>query len=620
MAAALRALQATLVLAGLIPTALGQQAAEPTLLSPEEPRAGRPLAVTLGESPSRPHLEAALLAAGVEVARLEGASGYGCPEGVESFERTARRLAGTRPCLLVGYDLGAVTVINAAAARPDQRRPVLAVDPVCDLRSRPAGWGKAQPDAEEWAAVLEAWGWDLDAARIAPDNPIDRGLELASGGQPLALAFGEQDPLRPARENGARLGKRLFDLGGIHMLRPRPGQLALGQGGEGAGELVLWALAHAERAPDPLVRRSGALRTAARLAAGETVRVGFLGGSLTEAAGWRPLVTRTLTSRTDGKVLWKAAGRASFDSTGDAVRLVPDLLNEGPLDLVLLDCAVNDRANGRSEAEVVRGIEGVLFGLRRANPDCELALVHLADTPKLEAHAQARLPYELRAAERVAVRHGLPTIEVSRRVAFGIEVGELDWARDFGGLHPTARGYGIYARLIESALDRLLAGASEGGHPRGVGPVDRASYGSFEPLELATAQDLEGFVLDPAWAPAAPGVGVRQGFVGVPALVGTAPGQTLAVPFDGSQLAVVVAAGPDAGVLEWRVDGGPWSSRDLFTRWSRGLHLPWTLVLESALSPGEHRLELRVGEPRNVASTGHAVRIFRLAAGRGAGG
>jgi sialidase-1 len=105
--------------------------------------------------------------------------------------------------------------------------------------------------------------------------------------------------------------------------------------------------------------------------------------------------------------------------------------------------------------------------------------------------------------------------------------------------------------------------------------------------------------------------------VGVPALVAERPGARLTLPFEGSQLAVVVTAGPDAGVLEWRVDGGPWASRDLFTRWSRGLHLPWTLVLESALAPGPHRVELRVGAPRNAASSGHAVRIFRVAQGTG---
>lgn len=616
----LRSLSAALVLAGLtaLPASGARQELESLRLEPETPRPSGAVAITLGRSPSREATEAALLAAGVRVVRVEGAAGFGSPAGVEAFERLARGEAGTRPALLVGYDLGAVTVLNAAAERPDARRPVLALDPVCDLKSRPAGWGASPPDAELWSAALDAWGWDLDSARIAPGNPIDRALELASGTQPLALAFAEQDPLCAPRENAERLAKRLHDLGGIRLVRSRPGGLPLDD--EGARALVAWALAHAERAPDLLRVRAGAPRTAARLAAGETVRVGFLGGSLTEAAGWRPLVTRTLTSRTEGKVLWKAAGRASFDSVGDAVRLVPDLLNEGPLDLVVLDCAVNDRANGRSEQESVRGIEGVLFGLRRANPACELVLVHLADEAKLAAQERGEVPYELRAAERVAVRHGLATIEVSERVGFGLELGELDWGTDFGGLHPNSRGYGIYARLIESSLDRLLAGASEGGPPRGVSPVDRNSYGGFVPVELATAQDLEGFTLDPDWAPAQPGIGVRADFVRVPALVAERPGARLSLPFEGSQLAVVVTAGPDAGVLEWRVDGGPWSSRDLFTPWSRGLHLPWTLVLESALEPGPHRVELRVGAPRNASSSGHAVRIFRVAQGTGTRG
>jgi hypothetical protein len=72
------------------------------------------------------------------------------------------------------------------------------------------------------------------------------------------------------------------------------------------------------------------------------------------------------------------------------------------------------------------------------------------------------------------------------------------------------------------------------------------------------------------------------------------------------------ASSPDAGAIEWQVDGGGWQRIDLFTRWSARLHLPWALVLASGLQGGAHELELRVSAGRNPESKGHAVRVLHF--------
>ena len=74
---------------------------------------------------------------------------------------------------------------------------------------------------------------------------------------------------------------------------------------------------------------------------------------------------------------------------------------------------------------------------------------------------------------------------------------------------------------------------------------------------------------------------------------------------------MLVNAGPDAGILEWSLDDGAWQRVDLFTRWSGGLHLPWSHVLEAGLADGSHTLRLRVAE-RSEGRGGNAVRIARL--------
>ena len=74
-----------------------------------------------------------------------------------------------------------------------------------------------------------------------------------------------------------------------------------------------------------------------------------------------------------------------------------------------------------------------------------------------------------------------------------------------------------------------------------------------------------------------------------------------------------MVAGPDGGVIEWRIDNGKWKSLDQFTKWSRGLHIPWIYMLEKELPEGKHLLTLRTTNQKNDQSIGFACRIRAFA-------
>ena len=99
-------------------------------------------------------------------------------------------------------------------------------------------------------------------------------------------------------------------------------------------------------------------------------------------------------------------------------------------------------------------------------------------------------------------------------------------------------------------------------------------------------------------------------------LVGTEAGSRLVLDFKGRAVGLWVAAGPDAGVLEHRIDQGPWESTDLFTRWSAGLHLPWVYLLGTDLDGEAHQLEIRIASEKNPKSKGRACRIVRFVVNR----
>jgi len=97
-------------------------------------------------------------------------------------------------------------------------------------------------------------------------------------------------------------------------------------------------------------------------------------------------------------------------------------------------------------------------------------------------------------------------------------------------------------------------------------------------------------------------------------LVATEPGAELRLSFEGTAVGLLVAAGPDVGIVEFAIDGGRTRRVDQFTRWSTGLHIPWAYMLDDDLEPGRHELVLRTTDQKHTESRGHAARIVAFLA------
>lgn len=347
-------------------------------------------------------------------------------------------------------------------------------------------------------------------------------------------------------------------------------------------------------------------------------RVAFLGGSITAGAGWRDGVCDELRRRFAGTEFdFVNAGIPSLGSTPGAFRFSRDALARGPVDLLFVEAAVNDETNGQTPVEQVRGMEGIVRQARLKNPAMDIVMLHFADPSKLAVINLGKTPEVIASHERVAAHYGVPSIDLAREVAERIRAGEFSWEKDFRDLHPSPFGHRLYAESVK----RLFAAAWKDPLPGGAAvqaaplppPLDPKSYfrGRLVPVTEAVVES--GWKLDPSWKPA-DAAATRPGFVQVPALVAEEPGALLRLRWEGTGAGIFVASGPDAGTVEYRVDGGAWQSRDLFTQWSPSLHLPWAQVLAADLDPGPHELELRVARSANPKSRGHAVRIIHFLA------
>lgn len=366
---------------------------------------------------------------------------------------------------------------------------------------------------------------------------------------------------------------------------------------------------------DPYIQTGdGSRNFYATIGKGQQVTVAFLGGSITNMQGWRNKVDSFL------RVTYPAtqfrfinAGIPSLGSLPHAFRLQRDVLDSGKIDLLFLEAAVNDQANGTDSLTQVHTLEGIVRHARKANPNMNIIMMAFADPSKTKDYDNNRIPAEVANHEMIARHYNLPFINLAKEVHDRMRNGEFSWEKDFKDLHPSPFGQQLYFATIRELLQRSFAQASL------VHVLKVQSYklpkalnkqalenGSYYSIENATHDG--GWELNPDWTPT-DGLSTRPGFVHRPMLVATTRGATLTLPFEGTAIGIAIVSGKDAGMLYYSIDEGPFKQIDLFTQWSKSLHLPWYLLLGSDLKKGKHTLQLKVAGESNIQSSGHACRI-----------
>ena len=344
--------------------------------------------------------------------------------------------------------------------------------------------------------------------------------------------------------------------------------------------------------------------------------VAFIGGSITEMMGYRVMVEEDLRRRfPNTDFTFVNAGISSTCSTTGAHRLTRDVLSTQP-DLLFVEFAVNDDQDAsHAERECRRGMEGILRQARVANPAMDIVVTHFVNPPMLELLKHKKTPVSSGAHEAVAAHYGVSTIDLAREVAERIEANELTWAI-YGGTHPKPAGNRIAADMIEQLLGEAWAEKDRGeqgkASPHKLASVlDPGSYSQGRLIAVNKADFDKLWVLGvPAWG-AIPG-GKRGRFTQLDMLCTDVSNAELKLDFNGQAIGLYVLAGPDAGCVEYSIDGGKFKKADLFHRFSKGLHYPRTVMLATGLKRGAHRLTMRVATTRHEQSKGNAVRILEF--------
>lgn len=349
-------------------------------------------------------------------------------------------------------------------------------------------------------------------------------------------------------------------------------------------------------------------------------RVAFIGGSITEMNGYRPMVMKNLQARfPQTKFEFINAGIASTCSHSGAFRLPHDVLSQQP-DLLFIEFAVNDDQDAaHSYDDAVRGMEGIIRNARTQVPKMDIVVTHFVNKPMLGTVQAGSTPTSIRAHEAVAEQYGISSCNVAVELANQIAEGKTTW-EIYGGVHPKPAGNQIAAGLIEQVFQKtnFSAAASSLSDDAVTArplppPLDPSSFSQGRFLSRDAIALGDGWShQQPDWKKI-PG-SFRVTFANRPLRVATQPGSTMELQFTGTAVGLFVLAGPDAGTVEYSIDGGTWKTADLYHRFSKRLHYPRTVVLQSGLANGKHQVKLRVAKTSNQASKGTAIRVLEFVA------
>lgn len=598
------------------------------IVFPRSPHVDRPWIWRARFWGHEPQTDLALLGHGFHLVWIDVADLYGNPQAVERWNKFYDFLRSEHhlhpKVALEGMSRGGLIIYNWAAENPEKVACIYADAPVCDIKSWPGGKGKSPGSASDWEKCLQAYQLTEVSASDFLNIPIHNAQKVAAANIPVLHVCGATDEVVPIDENTFPLEETFKKAGGVIKVIVKEGIGHHPHSLENPAPIVRFILSHTVPALLPPaasadINRTVHFRRAMQNSKQEFEqkgkgRVAFLGGSITYNPGWRDSISAYLQERfTKTTFEFINAGISSMGSTPGAFRVYRDVLSKGKIDLLFVEAAVNDATNGRSPTAMIRGMEGIVRHALTINPKMDIVLMHFVDQDKMGDYNNGKEPVVIQQHEKVAAHYQLTSINLAKEVNDRILHGEFTWKDDFINLHPSPFGQQLYFETIKWTLDSLWkkenpAIISSNDLPE---PLDAFSYDNGQLISIKRAKKRKTWSYIKNWQPSDK-ARTRKGFVNTPVLEALQPGASLAFSFRGTAIALVVTTGPDAGVLEYSIDGGAFKTLDQFTQWSPFLHLPWVFVLEDELLPTKHRLQLRVAAQKNEKSQGFACRIHAI--------
>jgi len=584
------------------------------IVAPKTPAKGNPWIVRPAFFNAFAQADSALLENGFYVAHFDVTVLYGSPRAQLLFsgfyDYVVKNCQFSSKVTLEGISRGGLLVLNWAVKNPEKVACIYIDAPVCNIKSWPG-----RKDTLLWNEFLKEWNITDVQADTIKCSPVDQAELLAKTRIPILSVCGDSDKTVPFTENTVLLRDQIVASGGSMKVITKPGVDHHPHSLKDPTPIVDFVLQHQPTYQEKQhINFRGNLNNSRNIFEKNKIgRVAFLGGSITEMNGWHNMLMEQLKQRfMNTKFDFIEAGISSTGTTPGSFRMDKDVLMNGKVDLLFIEAAVNDDTNGFNTVDQIRGMEGEVRHALMSNPNMDIVMLHFIYDPFITMMNEGKTPDVILNYEKVAEYYQIPSINLVQEITKRMKAGEFDWEQ-FGGTHPSPFGHKFYTAAIESLFDKMwsVSYPELQLHPHTIPtvPLDKFSYFEGKLIDPLEAKIKKGWMYELSWKPKVIGE-VRKQFQNIPILEALKPGSELTLSFTGTSIGIYCLCGPNAGIIEYSIDGGKFKSYDLFTFWSKDLYIPWVHVFEAELQDKKHNIALRMSTAKNLDSKGTACQIY----------
>jgi pimeloyl-ACP methyl ester carboxylesterase/lysophospholipase L1-like esterase len=570
-----------------------------------------------------PQFDIAMLNRGYHLVYCDVAGLFGNTEAVSRWNKFYNYLRFEHlfsdRVILEGMSRGGLIIYNWAAKNPGKVAAIYADAPVMDFKS----WPKINP------TILKVYRFKNEQeAKAYKGNPVDNLAPLAKAGIPIIHVVGMDDKVVPVGENTQVAERRYKKMGGTfkvirkkgighhpHSLKdPSPIVEFVTSQGQGSANLPAEKIVGRKN----FILRGDFMNSRIRFERENVGHVAFIGGSITEMNGYRPMVSTMLEKRfPKTEFTFTQAGISSTCSDTGAFRFARDVLSQGPLDMLFVEFAVNDDQDGQKSLQnALRGMEGVIAQARKHNPMVDIVMTFFANENILDHLGENKNPPSIAAHSKVAEHYGVSVNHLAQELSDLINAGKMDWKK-YGGVHPNEYGNTMCASMIANSLLDLWSKPLPGNaqpkpHPK-VSPLDPFSYVNGRFLNFDQVDIDENWKKGvPIWKNENSGK-VRSRFLGIPFIYANQAGAKLKIKFEGTAIGAYILTGPDSAIIRCTIDGKQSKEIDTLHRHS-GFNYPMTVMFFNELSDRPHVLELEIleNQKERIREGGESLRVIQF--------
>ena len=348
--------------------------------------------------------------------------------------------------------------------------------------------------------------------------------------------------------------------------------------------------------------RSGLPNFRGKAEAGETVRIAYLGGSITAAPGWRVQSREWFQARypeTKFEEIHAAIGGTGSDL--GVFRLQNDALRHKP-DLLFVEFAVNDHR--ASPEQIQKAMEGIVRQTWRADPTIDICFVYTVQLTGMPDLRSGRMQRSASAMEELADHYEIPSIH------FGVQIAVLEASEDLvfkapkpqdaanakpivfssDGTHPHVEtGHRLYTEAIARSWPAIR---DAGGQP--------ANHPLSEPLRADNWEAAKQVAITPSmltgnWERLPNDHPLSKRFArNMPVLYqAKQAGSSLEFQFRGTTASVFDLVGPDGGRLTVQVDDDKPVDRDRIDAYCTYHRMSKTTIAKERVD-ANHRVRIRL--------------------------